>query len=502
FPNPWRVKANGRVIIHMPITLYSDDTSGNISKQWNKHISYYCSLAGLPPSETNQQYNCHFLSTSNTAGVLELADQIVDEINDLITKGFVGYDIGLNQEVLVMTAKLCFLGDSPMHSEVTNTPNPRVSLNPCRICTLKVQRLVEKSSLDYVLECVGLNHSVERVCGFQMNLYQSHYIETQSYFRKWTDTIEQTHKLWDIALKDTKTAYNDVSKDYGIQDNINDVFLQQWKTRDKAKISKIELLKKEKEGIIFNPFLRLKGFDGCNDTPVEVLHVFLFNPDALDLAHISGKYFVKQFKSLVGKHFKMLCHLAPYVFQTSISNLEKYLEEIEQKIEIFLHNVIKISARWLKKPKFHMLVHLPHSIRRFVPASLFATEKFESFNSILRKASVHSNRHWPGRDLAFTFADYESMQAVLSASNHAKFNGFKGTHTNKPETKNIPKRKYTKFTHWNNFVAQINSIWAIESSLHTEYEFEGTHSHQIQLTHPRFINTTLNFQQNCHSGHC
>ncbi|KNZ45986.1 uncharacterized protein VP01_7644g1, partial [Puccinia sorghi] len=247
FPNPWRVKANGRVIIHMPITLYSDDTSGNISKQWNKHISYYCSLAGLPPSETNQQYNCHFLSTSNTAGVLELADQIVDEINDLITKGFVGYDIGLNQEVLVMTAVLCFLGDSPMHAEVTNTPNPGVSLNPFQICTLKVQRLVDKSSLDYVLDN----------------------------FRKWTDTIERTHKLWDIALEDTKTACNNAPKDYGIQDNINDVFVKQWKTRDKAKISKIELLKKEKEGIIFNPFLRLKGFDGCNDTPVEVLHVFL-----------------------------------------------------------------------------------------------------------------------------------------------------------------------------------------------------------------------------------
>lgn len=80
FPNPWRLRAGGRVIRHMPITLYADDTSGNLSKQWNKHISYFFTLSGLPPSETNQQYNCHFLSTSNTAGVLELADQIVDEI--------------------------------------------------------------------------------------------------------------------------------------------------------------------------------------------------------------------------------------------------------------------------------------------------------------------------------------------------------------------------------------------------------------------------------------
>ena len=108
--------------------------------------------------------------------------------------------------------------------------------------------------------------------------------------------------------------------------------------------------------------------------------------------------------------------LSPCVFQTSIHNLEEYLAELEQKIDIFLHHVIKMSARWVNKPKFHMLVHLPHSIRRYGPASLFATEKFESFNSILRKASIHSNRHRPGRDLAVTFANYESMRAVLAGA--------------------------------------------------------------------------------------
>jgi hypothetical protein len=47
-------------------------------------MSFYYTLAGLPPKLSNQQYNCHFLSTSNTAGALELADQIVDEIKSVI----------------------------------------------------------------------------------------------------------------------------------------------------------------------------------------------------------------------------------------------------------------------------------------------------------------------------------------------------------------------------------------------------------------------------------
>jgi hypothetical protein len=79
-PNPWRQKAKGKIIRHMPITLYSDDTSGNSSKQWNKHISFYFTLAGLHPHLTNQEYHCHFLGTTNVAGVLELAEPIVEEM--------------------------------------------------------------------------------------------------------------------------------------------------------------------------------------------------------------------------------------------------------------------------------------------------------------------------------------------------------------------------------------------------------------------------------------
>jgi hypothetical protein len=79
-PNPWRIRASGKIIRNLPITLYSDDTSGNVSKKWNKHISFYFTLSGLPPHISNQEYNCHFLSTSNRASVLEMAEQIVDEM--------------------------------------------------------------------------------------------------------------------------------------------------------------------------------------------------------------------------------------------------------------------------------------------------------------------------------------------------------------------------------------------------------------------------------------
>lgn len=137
-PNKWRLKANGNMIWHLPICLYADDTSGNQSKQWNKHNSIYFTFAGLSPAHTNQEYNTHFITTSNVCTALELAEQVVDEMNHISTEGFTAYDSLICQEVLVMSVVLCFLADSPMHAEVTSTPNPGTSNNPCRVCHLGV----------------------------------------------------------------------------------------------------------------------------------------------------------------------------------------------------------------------------------------------------------------------------------------------------------------------------------------------------------------------------
>jgi hypothetical protein len=54
-PNPWCIKAGGKIIQNLPINLYADDTSGNVSKKWNKHISFYFTLSGLPPHISNQE---------------------------------------------------------------------------------------------------------------------------------------------------------------------------------------------------------------------------------------------------------------------------------------------------------------------------------------------------------------------------------------------------------------------------------------------------------------
>ncbi|KAG2050212.1 hypothetical protein BDR06DRAFT_1011386 [Suillus hirtellus] len=46
--NQWRVRASGARVYAMPLWLYCNDTSGNLSKKWNKHNSFLFTAAGLP----------------------------------------------------------------------------------------------------------------------------------------------------------------------------------------------------------------------------------------------------------------------------------------------------------------------------------------------------------------------------------------------------------------------------------------------------------------------
>lgn len=75
--NSWRARAKSHHVVAFPIWLYCDDTSGNMSKKWNKHNSWLCTAVGLPRVVGQHESNVHFLATSNRAPPLEMLDGIV-----------------------------------------------------------------------------------------------------------------------------------------------------------------------------------------------------------------------------------------------------------------------------------------------------------------------------------------------------------------------------------------------------------------------------------------
>ncbi|KIK71835.1 hypothetical protein PAXRUDRAFT_181764, partial [Paxillus rubicundulus Ve08.2h10] len=219
---------------------------------------------------------------------------------------------------------------------------------------------------------------------------------------------------------------------------------------------------------IVNPLLGMAGVNIHQDTPTEILHTILLGVVKyfwgqtvyiLDKAHLLGTFqtrlesinkdrlnspmlgvdYIVQFKgSLIGKHFKSLAQVLPYLiydlvprtvlkwwtaigelvvllWHTQIDNVKEYLANLSQMIEDFLSISSQCAPSILfTKAKFHFLLHLPMFIRRFGPAILFSTERFESFNHIFRLTAIYSNHQAPSRDTCQVFSEQDTVKHIVS----------------------------------------------------------------------------------------
>lgn len=165
---------------------------------------------------------------------------------------------------------------------------------------------------------------------------------------------------------------------------------------------------------------RLTSLDTCG------LNAPSFN--AAYICHYKG--------GLIGKHFKSLAQLMPFVvydiipepvlngwiaiglllvllWHTSIDDIDKYLDDLTKTIDDFLSITAQCAPSiMIQKPKFHFLLHLPMYIRRFGPAITFSTERYESFNHVFRLCSIHSNKKAPSRDTCRWFGTHDIIKHI------------------------------------------------------------------------------------------
>lgn len=134
-PHPLRAKAGDRMVYSVPLIIFMDDVSGNISKQWNKHYVVYMSNANMPREMLEKEFCIRFVSSLPNASPMELMQALKQCLKyELLivfgyksTKfsccsrvgntGIVAWDCLYNEEVLLVPYGLLWAGDNPMQAE-------------------------------------------------------------------------------------------------------------------------------------------------------------------------------------------------------------------------------------------------------------------------------------------------------------------------------------------------------------------------------------------------
>ena len=141
FTTPHTLKKQSIELGNMPVVIvllmiYSEDTSGNKSKVWNKFDSWCFLLAGLPKKENAKLENIHFICTSNKVSVLQLAVAPVQELK-LLEDGIVAYDAAMQCDVLIVSPVLCFLCNNPRAAQICSHLSSSTR-KFCRICNVSI----------------------------------------------------------------------------------------------------------------------------------------------------------------------------------------------------------------------------------------------------------------------------------------------------------------------------------------------------------------------------
>ena len=112
--------------------MYSDDTSGNRSKKWNKFDQWCVTLAGLPIKEARKFEHIHFVACSNTLSAMQMTRPLVDDLKRL-EEGVYVYGAFLQTRVLLIAPVLCALCDNVRASEILSHLGSRAKFL-CRKC--------------------------------------------------------------------------------------------------------------------------------------------------------------------------------------------------------------------------------------------------------------------------------------------------------------------------------------------------------------------------------
>ncbi|KAJ3560563.1 hypothetical protein NP233_g10753 [Leucocoprinus birnbaumii] len=454
-PNPDRALAGGDPLYTSFIDVFGDDVSGNQSKSWNKHWNIYTTHRNLPREMLQQQYNVHFVSTSQHASVAEQFHGVHERIRSTHLDPIRVKCAVTGQDIRIKVRCNCGPGDNPSQSEICAHIGGNGNF-PCRKCHIG-----------------GSQKDKETANGFSM-FFQP------GVARSGKETLAELEVQVALACLGKPQRVREKQSEAGVKDSS---FTQYWieeflsrsrefqKENPSVPVPQIQAILlgwvSNNRSLVYNPYLELNDWDIARDTPVELLHTALLgvvkylwhlthtsfntenkriyatrlqatNRDGLSVESFQASYMIQYANSLIGRQLKVLSQvnifyvydlvdpptlaftqavgeLAALLWFPEIRNMEAYIVDVR----IAVGNVLDCAAainpsKIVKKIKYHYLTHVEEDIRRFGPLIGVMTENYESYNSVFRACSVLSNHLAPSRDIAHQLSRQETTKHVLS----------------------------------------------------------------------------------------
>ncbi|KAF8143985.1 hypothetical protein K438DRAFT_1910992 [Mycena galopus ATCC 62051] len=363
-PNPVCKLANGRPVFSIRIVPWSDNVSGNVSKQFNPHMNVYMVNGSLPHRKVTQEYFVRF-STSPHASSGEQLKALVEDLGP--KKYHDAYDCLLEQEILFRIYAHVLPADNPQQAESASNAGVHANLwcrydktggtaahretneGYCALFKLGVPRKPAETiriiKRQIWAACTGVQDVVDE---FQVStgvkdktalFWIEQLIPKAREMQKERFKQDPRPKNWDLkgaARKVVKTRIKDK-----IQWELYNWVIRQpearWSKLPKGSAERYRL----RAGDHYNILLKVQGLDPHQDSPCEILHSILLGDDkyiwhatnsawnkikedqfalrlqsssidGLNLTSLRGRYIVKYKNALIGKHFKVLQQLGAF----------------------------------------------------------------------------------------------------------------------------------------------------------------------------------------------
>ncbi|KAG1889162.1 hypothetical protein F4604DRAFT_1915008 [Suillus subluteus] len=416
-PNPLREKSNGRLVLTVRLIIFMDDVSGNVSKQWNKHHAVYMSNASMLHEMLEKEFCVCFVSSSPHASPMEIIKAVKESIRAATDEGIVVYDCKYRDKVMLIPYGLFEAGNNPMQVEECSHGGLHCNYF-CRTCKVGGMMSMKQSDEGYLkLFEIGELHRPEET--IQQILEQIELSKLSGGTTKVQNAVLSTgtHDTTSASIVNRLLELGKyLRKQEPGKPAINEREVQQRLEREFE-----EMLGGLSVEDHINPLLSMTGLNIHQDMPTEILHTILLgvmkyfwsqtiwilnkahlvkifqtrldniNKDSLNSPTLGAEYICRYSGSLIGKHFKSLAQLMPFLiydlvpstvlngwtvigqlvvllWHTRIDDVEEYLACLTRTIDDFLNISVQCAPSIiLTKSKFHSLLHILAYIRRFGP---------------------------------------------------------------------------------------------------------------------------------------